>query len=107
MAGNEEFYSFGGDNRTRMGIPKSPSAVQKAIASRKEQTKKYRKARVETLRRLYAENSPPMERVISYEHPLDGRKNIYEWDTLEPNPYSPFDDPKELEKQMPDILDFF
>jgi hypothetical protein len=107
MIGNEHFFSLGGDNRTRMGIPKSPSAIQQARASRKKETKEYRKARVEALRRLYAENGPPMERLITYEHPTDGRKNKYEWDTLEPNPYSPFDDLKELEKEMPDIFDFF
>ena len=73
----------------------------------KKENEEYREARVEVLRRLYEENPVEEEKVLLYEHPTDGRKNIYIFDAVEEKPYSPFDDLVKLEELMPNPEDYY
>ena len=100
-----DFMSLSGDLRESLGKPKSK---QVGIRVGEDKIKEYRMARAEVLRKLYEENPVKEEKVLLYEHPSgDGRKNIYQLDAVEENPYSPFDDLEALEEKMPRIEDMF
>ena len=88
--------------------PQSKHKRIKLNGERKKQEAAYRAARVEVLRKLYEDNPVEEEKILIYEHPSgDGRKNIYQVDAVEENPYSPFDDLEALENKMPLKSDFF
>ena len=87
--------------------PHAKYNVSRLNGERKRQEEKYRMERANVLRELYENNPVKEKRFLTYRHPTNEQKNVYELDAIEPNPYSPFDDLKKLEKQMPDILDFF
>ena len=88
--------------------PQSNSRRIMLNGERKKQEAAYRAARVEVLRKLYEDNPVEEEKILIYEHPSgDGRKNIYQMDAVEENPYSPFDDLEALEEKMPRIEDMF
>ena len=96
-----DFLSLSRDLRDSLGKKKTPQS------GGNERLKRYREQRVEVLRRLYAENPVEEKKILTYEHPSgDGRKNIYEFDAVEENPYSPFDDLELLEEKMPNREDF-
>lgn len=99
-----DFMSLSYDLRESLGKPKAKQ-IGKTVGDTK--LKNYRAARVEVLRRLYEENPVEEEQVLIYEHPSgDGRKNVYEMDAIEENPYSPFDDMEKLNELMPKKEDF-
>ena len=88
--------------------PQSNSRRIMLNGERKKQEAAYRAARVEVLRKLYEDNPVEEEKVCIYEDPSgDGRKNVYQLDAVEENPYSPFDDLEALENKMPLKSDFF
>ena len=96
-----DFLSLSRDLRDSLGKKKTPQS------GGNDKLKRYREQRVEVLRRLYAENPVEEKKILTYEHPSgDGRKNIYEFDAVEENPYSPFDDLELLEELMPNSEDF-
>ena len=96
-----DFLSLSRDLRDSLGKKKTPQS------GGNDKLKRYREQRVEVLRRLYAENPVEEKKILVYEHPSgDGRKNIYEFDAVEENPYSPFDDLELLEELMPNTEDF-
>lgn len=86
--------------------PHSRFKATQLSGQRKKQEAEYRAARVETLRRLYEENPVEEEKVCTYSDPVDKRRNCYEMDAIEENPYSPFNDLELLEEKMPDYEDF-
>ena len=92
-----DFLSLSRDLRDSLGKKKTPQSGGNEKL----------KQRVEVLRRLYVENPVEEKKILTYEHPSgDGRKNIYEFDAVEENPYSPFDDLELLEELMPNTEDF-
>ena len=99
-----DFLSLSRDLRHSLGKQK---AKQTGVKVGEDKLKAYRAERVEVLRRLYEENPVQEEKILIYEHPSgDGRKNIYQMDAIDENPYSPFDDLELLEEKMPNREDF-
>tara|TARA_B100000214_G_C23804364_1_gene551908 strand:+ start:476 stop:826 length:351 start_codon:yes stop_codon:yes gene_type:complete len=73
----------------------------------KLENEEYRQARVEVLKKLYEENPVEEHLITIYKHPTDGRKNISVWDSVDENPYSPFDDLDKLNELMPNPEDYY
>ena len=93
-----------------MAERREPQSNYKRImlnGERKKQEAAYREARVEVLRKLYEDNPVEEEKVCTYEDPIDKRKNCYEMEAIDENPYSPFNDLEALENKMPLKSDFF
>jgi hypothetical protein len=98
------------DNTNRLQenqLPLPKYKVSRLTGERKRQEEKYRMERANVLRELYENNPVKEKRVLTYKHPTNGQKNLYELDAIEPNPYSPFDNLELLEEKMPNKNDFF
>ena len=87
--------------------PHAKYNVSRLRGERNRQDEKYRMARANVLRELYENNPVKEKRFLTYKHPTNGQKNLYELDAIEPNPYSPFDNLELLEEKMPNKNDFF
>ena len=88
-------------------LPLPKYKVSRLRGERKRQEEEYRMERANVLRELYENNPLKEKRVLTYKHPTNGQKNLYELDAIEPNPYSPFDNLELLEEKMPNKNDFF
>ena len=87
-----------------VGVLPTTNYNKPVMRKRPEGSEEYMSARAEKLRELYEKMEPEYERVCTYKHPTDGRKDKHELYEVKEG-VSPFE-LSDFEERMPKIWDY-
>ena len=87
-----------------VGVLPTTNYNKPVMRKMREGSEEYMSARAEKLRDLYEKMEPEYERVCTYKHPTDGRKDKHELYEIKEG-ISPFELP-DFEERMPKIWDY-